>query len=60
MSDAEGAAESQFNEFARKHASKFQGEFWAAENNDNKLEYTAIHKEYTEMFESSIEKIITE
>ena len=59
IGDAEGSAERLFNEFARKHASKFQGEFWIAENTDNKLEYTAVHKEYTEMFESSVEKVIT-
>ena len=46
MSDAEDAGEAIFNKFAEKYADKFDGDYDAPQDNDNKLEYTQIHKEY--------------
>ena len=46
MSDDEDAGEAIFNKFAEKYADKFEGDYDAPHDNDNKLEYTQIHKEY--------------
>ena len=46
MSDDEDAGEAIFNKFAEKYADKFVGDYDSPQFNDNKLEYTEIHKEY--------------
>ena len=46
MSEDEDAGEAIFNKFAEQHAHKFDGDYDAPDQNDNKLEYTTIHKEY--------------
>ena len=46
MSDEEDAGEAIFNKFAAKYHDKFDGNYDTPDDNDNKLEYTTIHKEY--------------
>ena len=46
MSDDEDAGEAIFNKFAEKYCDKFDGDYDQPDQNDNKLEYTTIHKEY--------------
>ena len=60
MGNEEDSGEALFNKFAEQHASKF--DIKEEENLmdvEGKLEWTAIHKEYQNMFESKIESIIT-
>ena len=38
MGDGPDSGENIFNEFAAKHSDKFEGDYDAPENNDNKLE----------------------
>ena len=60
MSDDEKGGEAIFNKFAEKYADKFTGDYATPEDNDNNLEYTTIHKEYQQIFEKEMERIITE
>ena len=46
MTDDEDGGEAIFNKFAEKYADKFDGDYDQPDQNDNKLEYTQIHKEY--------------
>ena len=46
MSNGSNSAEEIFDKFAVKHAAIFDGDFADAENVENKLEYTNVHKEY--------------
>ena len=46
MSDDENSGEAIFNKFAAEHANLFEGDYADAEHNDNKLEYTNVHKKF--------------
>lgn len=55
--DGEESGEAIFNAFAAKHQALFLEEC-DAEGMENKLEYTAVYKEFCGVFEAHIEKII--
>lgn len=58
MAEDEDGGEAIFNKFAEQHAHKFEGDYASPDQNDNKLEYTAIHKEYQTMFEAKMTAVI--
>ena len=55
--DGEESGEAIFNSFAAKHEALFLEEC-DAEGMENKLEYTAVYKDFCITFEAHIEKII--
>ena len=59
MTDDDDGGEAIFNKFAEQHASKFEGDYDQPDQNDNKLEYTTIHKEYQTLFEGKMTDVIT-
>ena len=59
MGDSENSGEQIFNRFAEKHYQLFDGDF-EQEGVEQKLEYTVAFNEYQQLFESHIEKIITD
>ena len=46
MSDGDEGGEAIFKKFAKEHVHVFEGDYEYAEDNDNKLEYTLVHKKY--------------
>ena len=52
--DGADSGEAIFNAWAAKHADKFDDDF-DAQGGENKLEFTAMYKEFCEMFEKCIE-----
>ena len=58
MSDDDDAGEAIFNKFAEKHADKFDGDYAQPDQNDNKLGYTTVHKEYQTLFEEKMTAVI--
>ena len=57
MGDGEDSGEQIFNRFAQKHAHLFEQDF-EVDGTEQKLEYTAVFKEYQELFEGHIERMI--
>jgi len=57
--DEEEAGERMFNKFAAKHAQYFAPGV-SAEDGENKLEYTVAFQEFSQMFESKLEELITQ
>lgn len=56
--DGEQSGEALFNEFASKHEALFEVNVDA--ENEQKLEYTNVYKEFVKLFEELIEKLIVE
>ena len=56
--DDEEAGERMFNKFAMKHAVHFAPGV-AAEEGENKLEYTIAYEEFVQVFEAKLEELIS-
>ena len=60
MNDQDNGGEAFFKNFIGPHADKFTEGYDDPENNDNKLVYTEIHKDYEKHFEKKMEEIIAQ